>query len=332
MKKILIIQTASLGDVVLATPLIEKLHHFFPQARIDFLLKEGNEALLRHHPYLKQVIVWDKSGKKYQKLKELIGIIREQKYDLVVNTQRFASTGLMTAFAGAKRTAGFRKNPFSPFFTHRLAHKISAKEGSPHEVERNLRLIDNFTDTLLFKPKLYPSKHDFARVSQYKTKQFITVSPGSLWFTKEYPAEKWAGFIKQLDEDLVVYFLGSDKERKKIDLIMEDSGHVNSLNLAGRLTLLESAALMRDAIMNYTNDSAPTHLASAMNAPVAAIFCSTVPEFGFGPLSATSFVIQTTENLFCRPCGLHGKKVCPKKHFKCAETIELKQLLLCLKN
>ncbi|HDO06155.1 MAG TPA: glycosyltransferase family 9 protein, partial [Bacteroidetes bacterium] len=84
--------------------------------------------------------------------------------------------------------------------------------------------------------------------------------------------------------------------------------------------------------MNYTNDSAPTHLASAMNAPVAAIFCSTVPEFGFGPLSATSFVIQTTENLFCRPCGLHGKKVCPKKHFKCAETIELKQLLLCLKN
>ncbi|HDO06060.1 MAG TPA: glycosyltransferase family 9 protein, partial [Bacteroidetes bacterium] len=186
MKKILIIQTASLGDVVLATPLIEKLHHFFPQARIDFLLKEGNEALLRHHPYLKQVIVWDKSGKKYQKLKELIGIIREQKYDLVVNTQRFASTGLMTAFAGAKRTAGFRKNPLSPFFTHRLAHKISAKEGSPHEVERNLRLIDNFTDTLLFKPKLYPSKHDFARVSQYKTKQFITVSPGSLWFTKEY--------------------------------------------------------------------------------------------------------------------------------------------------
>ena len=332
MKRILIIQTASLGDVVLATPLIEKLHHFFPQAHIDFLLKEGNEALLRYHPYLKRVIVWDKSEKKYQKLRELIGIIREQKYDLVVNTQRFASTGLMTAFAGAGKTAGFRKNPFSLFFTHRLPHKISAKEGSPHEVERNLRLIDNFTDTSLFKPKLYPSQHDFARVSQYKTKQFITVSPGSLWFTKEYPAEKWAGFIKQLDEGLVVYFLGSEKEQKKIDRVMEDSGHANSLNMAGRLTLLESAALMRDALMNYTNDSAPTHLASAMDAPVAAIFCSTVPEFGFGPLSATSFIIQTTENLPCRPCGLHGKKACPKKHFKCAETIEIKQLLLCLKN
>jgi len=332
MKKILIIQTASLGDVVLATPLIEKLHHFFPQARIDFLLKEGNEALLRYHPYLKRVMMWDKSEKKYQKLRELIGIIREQKYDLVVNTQRFASTGLLTVLSGAGQTSGFKKNPFSLFFTHRFAHNISGEEGSPHEVVRNLRLIEKYTDTATFKPKLYPSQHDFAKVSQYKTKQFITVSPGSLWFTKEYPAEKWAAFIKQLDESLLVYFLGSDKERKKIDRIMEDSGHTGSLNLAGRLTLLESAALMRDALMNYTNDSAPTHLASAMDAPVAAIFCSTVPEFGFGPLSATSFVIQTAENLPCRPCGLHGKKACPKKHFKCAETIEIKQLLLCLKN
>jgi len=93
-----------------------------------------------------------------------------------------------------------------------------------------------------------------------------------------------------------------------------------------------SAALIRDAFMNYTNDSAPLHLASAMDAPVAAVFCSTVPEFGFGPLSAKSFVIQTSEKLTCRPCGLHGKKVCPKKHFKCAESIAIKQLLLCLKN
>ncbi len=331
MKRILIIQTASLGDVVLATPLIEKLNHFFPQAQIDFLLRKGNEVLLRNHPLLKHVMVWDKSEKKYQKLRKLIDIIRKQKYDLVVNTQRFASTGLITAFARAGKTAGFRKNPFSLFFTHRLTHKIAAKQGSPHEVERNLRLIESFTDTSLFKPKLYPSQHDFARVSQYKTKQFITVSPGSLWFTKEYPAEKWAAFIKQLDKDLVVYFLGSDKERKKIERIAEDSGHANSLNLAGRLTLLESAALMRDALMNYTNDSAPLHLASAMNAPVAAIFCSTVPEFGFGPLSDRSFIIQTTEELTCRPCGLHGKRACPKRHFKCAETIAIKQLLLCLK-
>lgn len=332
MEKILIIQTASLGDVVLATPLIEKLHHFFPQARIDFLLKEGNEALLRHHPLLKHVMVWDKSDKKYRKLWELIGIVREQKYDLVINTQRFASTGLLTLLSGADKTTGFKKNPFSLFFTHRKTHHISKKSGSPHEIVRNLELIEDYTDAAVFNPKLYPSRHNFAKVSQFKTKRFITISPGSLWFTKEFPVERWAEFVSRLDDELTVYFLGSGKEREKIDQITSNSDHPNSLNLAGKLTLLESAALMRDAWMNYTNDSAPMHLASAMDAPVAAIFCSTVPEFGFGPLSHASHIIQTSEKLACRPCGLHGKRECPKKHFKCAKTIAIEKLLQCLKN
>lgn len=66
---------------------------------------------------------------------------------------------------------------------------------------------------------------------------------------------------------------------------------------------------MHDAQMNYVNDSAPMHLASAMNAPTAAIFCSTIPEFGFGPLSDDSRVIQIQKPLACRPCGLHGKRL-----------------------
>ena len=332
MDKVLIIQTASLGDVVLATPLIEKLHHFFPQAQIDFLLKEGTEALLHHHPYLKHLIVWDKSKKKYRNLQEIIAFVRKQKYDLVINTQRFASTGFLTIFSGAKETTGFRKNPFSLFFSHSVEHKISKRKDSPHEIERNLKLIEKYSGPAVFKPRLYPSQHDFAKVSQYKTRQYITLSPGSLWFTKAWPAEKWTDFVRQLDKDLMVYFLGSGKEKKEIEQIMQNSGHANSINLAGKLTLLESAALMRDALLNYTNDSAPMHLASAMNAPIAAIFCSTVPEFGFGPLSDKSYVIETREKLDCRPCGLHGKRACPKKNYLCAETIEVKQLLLCLKN
>lgn len=68
------------------------------------------------------------------------------------------------------------------------------------------------------------------------------------------------------------------------------------------------------------------HFASAVNAPVAAIYCSTIPAFGYGPLSAQSYIIETNKALSCRPCGLHGKKQCPLKHFNCAETIELEQI------
>jgi heptosyltransferase-2 len=78
--------------------------------------------------------------------------------------------------------------------------------------------------------------------------------------------------------------------------------------------------------MNYVNDSAPMHLASAMNAPTCAVYCSTVPAFGFGPLSEKSFIVEIDYPLYCRPCGLHGYNACPEKHFKCAYDIEVKRL------
>jgi heptosyltransferase-2 len=83
---------------------------------------------------------------------------------------------------------------------------------------------------------------------------------------------------------------------------------------------------MKGAIMNYVNDSAPLHFASAVNAPVTAVFCSTVPAFGFGPLSDVSFVVETDIPLSCRPCGLHGYKACPLGHFNCS-IIEKEKLL-----
>ena len=79
--------------------------------------------------------------------------------------------------------------------------------------------------------------------------------------------------------------------------------------------------------MNYVNDSAPMHIGSAMDAPVTAIYCSTVPEFGFGPLSTNSRILQTDENLSCRPCGLHGYTSCPKGHFDCASKINMEELI-----
>ncbi|HEV9038701.1 MAG TPA: glycosyltransferase family 9 protein, partial [Puia sp.] len=79
--------------------------------------------------------------------------------------------------------------------------------------------------------------------------------------------------------------------------------------------------------MNYVNDSAPMHFASAVNAPVTAVYCSTLPEFGFGPLSDDSHIVQIAQHLDCRPCGLHGYKACPLGHFNCAHKIENGQLM-----
>ena len=328
-RRILILQTASIGDVVLATPLIEKLAEFYPESQIDFLVKQGLQHVLTGHPLLHEVLVWDKSADKYKHLRKLLKHIRSRRYDAVVNVQRFAASGFLTAFSGAALRLGFAKNPFSLFYSRRLPHHISSDPAkSQHETHRNLSLISSITDdNLHYLPKLYPSQADYAKVSQYKTQKYICIAPASLWYTKQFPAEKWIEFLKAIKEQVAVYFLGGPDDAPLCHSIIDKSGYTLSLNLAGKLSILQTAALMKDAAMNFVNDSAPLHFASAMDAPVTAIFCSTVPAFGFGPLSQDAAVVETDIALSCRPCGLHGYQRCPEEHFKCALTIPVVKLL-----
>jgi heptosyltransferase II len=324
----LIIQTAFIGDVILATALIEKLKKTYPQASIDFLLRKGNEALLIANPHLREVIIWDKKKGKIKNLLKLASYVRSKKYDCVVNAHRFASSGLITAFSGAKVKTGFDKNPWSFLFNHRVWHDL---ETNLHETERNQKLIEFITDKNRELPKLYPSDRDFEKVKIFQNGEYICIAPTSVWFTKQFPAKQWIEFLDTIRDKVdKVYLLGAPDDRAICDDIRVQSSNRNVINLSGQLGLLESAALMKGARMNFVNDSAPMHLASAMNAPVTAIFCSTIPSFGFGPLSEKSHVVQTNEKLACRPCGLHGYKKCPEGHFKCATTIAKESLQNCL--
>ncbi len=325
MKKILLIQTAFTGDVVLATPVAEKLHRVFPDAEIDFLVRKGNESLLKGHPFVKETLVFDKKNGKLKNLFKLRSVIRKKKYDLVVNMHRFGSSGFLTAFSGAKEKIGFDKNPFSFLFTKKIKHEIG---NGKHEVQRNLELIESFTDTLPQRPKLYPSDADRKSVSVYENSgEYVCMAPTSVWFTKQWPMEKWVELIRIIPANTRIFLLGGPTDAAVCEEILKKSGRENVENLSGKLSFLQSAALMEGAKMNYVNDSAPMHFASAMNAPVTAIYCSTVPSFGFGPLSDVSFVIETEEKLSCRPCGIHGHKTCPEGHFKCALTIDVRKVI-----
>lgn len=316
--KILIIQTAFIGDVILATPVIEKLHRFYPDAVIDFIVRKGNESLLTEHPHLRQVHIWNKKQSKYKNFYKLLTNIRLEKYDLVINIQRYLSTGILSAFSKAKSIVGFRKNPMSVFFSKKLPHELDGT----HEVERNLQLIQHITDNSFQLPKLYPTNANFQRtnelIQQYVSGDFVTIAPTSVWFTKQLPASKWMELCELLPQSTAVFLIGGPSDYDICESIRNSVNRTNIYNLCGKLSLLESAALMSKAVMNYANDSAPIHIASAMNAPITAVFCSTVPRFGFTPLSGNSKIVETQEDLDCRPCGLHGKKTCPKGHFNCA--------------
>jgi len=325
MPKFLVIQTAFIGDVVLATGLIEKLHAHVPDAEIHFLVRKGNEALLQGHPLLKEVLVWDKKQQKQRNLFRMLMKIRSERYDKVINVQRFAATGLLTAFSAAKETIGFDKNPFSFLFSKKIPHIIASGGHSRHEIERNNDLIKHFTGEEVSRPKLYPSGADHEAVQQYQSKPYICIAPASVWFTKQFPADKWTSFISKLSH--TVYLIGAPGDSDLCESIREATTHSDVINLCGRLSFLQSAALQQGAVMNYVNDSAPMHFASAVNAPVTAVYCSTLPSFGFGPLSDVKFIVEKADALYCRPCGLHGRAACPEKHFKCAYDITDEQLL-----
>ena len=320
--RLLVIQTAFIGDVILATALLEQLHQQRPDAQIDMLVRKGNESLLVNHPFLNRTLIWDKKTAKYQGLWVLLGQIRRSRYDAVLNLQRFGATGLLTALSGARQTVGFEKNPFSRSFSHRVPHRI---EPGIHEVDRNAQLLIplQLKNTARTRPRVYPSATDYETVKQFQKHPYYCVAPTSVWFTKQFPAHKWVEFIQKVSSEFVIYLLGAPSDVTACEQIRQRAEGDTVINLAGQLSLLQSAALMQGAAMNYVNDSAPLHLCSAMNAPTTAILCSTVSAFGFGPLADNACIVETPESLDCRPCGLHGHRACPLGHFRCATTINL---------
>ncbi len=327
-QNILIIQTAFIGDVILATPLIEKLSACYPEAAVDVLINQSNRALFHQHPKIRRVWTWDKKQQKYKNLLSLLRQVRGQRYDLLVNCHRYFSTGLITAFSGAATTIGFDKNPFSFFYTKKVSHVL--EEGG-HEVDRNLSLVAHLKNTdentSYRRPVLYPSDTDSQAVRSYQEKEYLCLAPASIWFTKQFPQEKWVALIGQLPFQGSIYLLGGPDDTALCEAIRQQTDP-RVENLAGKLSLLQSAALMQGAILNYVNDSAPLHLSSAVNAPVCAVYCSTVPRFGFYPLSDFSAVVEIKEDLYCRPCGSHGYKACPEGHFRCAKDITIQPLLV----
>lgn len=320
-QKILVIQTAFIGDVILATSLLEKLHRHFPTAQIDILLRKGNEGLLVGHPFVTNVLIWNKKNK-YQSLWKLIKEVRSHCYNKVICLQRFGSMGLLTALSRAKERIGFDKNPFSWLFTKRVPHQI----GKTHEIERNTKLISWFTDDIVFNPKLYVSP----KVGFNPNFPYICIAPTSVWFTKQFPETKWIELIKAIPKHYYVYLLGAPSDIAACERILVATNQERAENLAGKLSLLQSAALMQGAVLNFVNDSAPMHLASAVNAPTCAIFCSTIPDFGFGPLADFSKIVAIKQLLACRPCGLHGKRSCPEGHFRCGYDVDNNDLLTTL--
>lgn len=326
-KTILIIQTAFIGDTILASQFARAVKEQYPDSKIHFFLRKGNESVIQGLPTIEKTWVWDKAGGKTKNLFKLIMELRKIKFDMVFNLHRHFNSGLVTAFMRSSLKAGFRQNPLSFFYTRKINHQIPDPRGW-HEVQRNLELIPDYKisdERKNYRPELPLQQKNFDKVAHYKTENYFVVAPASVWFTKAWSEKKYRELTGELVKMGKVIFIGAPSDKDLCDRIRKD--YPNTENLCGALNLLDSAALMKDAKRVFVNDSAPLHLASCVNAKTTAIFCSTVPAFGYTPLAEDSVVVDVGDSLQCRPCGLHGYKACPLGHFKCSEDIEIKKVI-----
>lgn len=325
--KVLIIQTAFLGDAVLITSLLEKIRLESPNTLIHILVRKGFEDVFKAypHPNLSKVWVYNKS-KKLSSWWMLRKELSKEKFDQVFVAQRFLGMGLLSISVGAKKVIGFNKNPMSLFFDENVSHDFGFGK---HEIERNTELLASWLGNKVHKPFL-DAGHLVSIPADLQPKKYLCISPGSVWETKRFPVQKWIDLIGLIPLDQDIVLMGSLGEKHLSEEIIQafvGSGrHIS--NACGRFNLVEAMAVYQNSQMSFVNDSGPLHICSAVNTPTVAIFCSTVPVFGFGPLAERHKIIEVKEKLTCRPCGDHGKKSCPETHFNCANMIDVSEMLL----
>lgn len=324
MTSIAIVQTAFIGDVILATPLFEAARKNKPDDKIIGVVSKGCENILENNPFVDKIIVWDKRGsdKGIGGIFCIGKILRELNIHTALIPHRSLRTALVLLLSGAKIRVGFAKGGGAFLHTARVPYQLGI-----HEVERNLMLAGaSGWETSGFKPAIFPDNTDREVIDKLINgiDTYCVFAPGSVWATKIWPVESYVNVGSVFAErGMTVVTSGSESDGDICRTIADSVP--GAVNACGKLTLRQSAELYRRAKFLLTGDTAPQHLAAAAGARVFSIFGPTVKDFGFWPYSDCGVVIE--ENMECRPCGVHGHKACPVGTLACMESITYEKVV-----
>ena len=335
--KILIIRLSSLGDVVLSSPLVRMVRRRFPESKIDFLVKTEYADLVRHNPHLSGVIELPATAG-VADLRQMRRHISSTKYDLIIDIHESLRSRYLCL--GAQNIVRIDKRKFARFMLVRFKWNMYERSGgAPSVAERYLETarplgVEDDGGGL----ELFVTERDIMRAKEILSDAglmgdatIIGICPSAkhdnkIWL-KERFAEVGSGLV---DGDGAVLLFGSAGEAARCEeikgLLARHHPRPKTLNLAGRVSLLETAALMDKCSIIITNDSGLMHMAAARGRPVVAVFGPTVKEFGFFPFRTRSVVVETS-SLPCRPCTHIGLPACPKGHFRCMNDIPSEQVL-----
>jgi heptosyltransferase-1 len=309
-RRILILLTGSIGDVIRALPLLGRIRRAWPDAYIAWAVEPKSEPVLRGHRWLDKLIIYDRAHAPWAFIPFLIAV-RAERFNLVLDLQRHLKSGVISIVSGAAERLGFAKANSKEF-----NHLFGTRQ-IPAQPRLRLKLLQfqAFADALELPPapiefglELQPGEYKHARMLiDGVPRPIIGVILGSSWPSRVYFPESIAAIICELatpldgKPGLFPVLLGSRDEMPLAAAVIERLDQVPALNLAGRTSLRDLIGIFQECAVAFGPDSGPMHLAAAVGCPVVSIWGATAPERS-APWGFTELTIKA--EIPCHPCYL----------------------------
>jgi predicted lipopolysaccharide heptosyltransferase III len=287
-KNILLVQLGDIGDVVLTTPTIRAVKETYPDARVSILVFKPYGSLLAADPNLYEVVETARTrGSLFRRLREFVSFarhLRQKHYDLLIDLRtgdRGAILSFLTRAPVRVGRQGIRKQFWHEIFITRVLRNVKEAPPPVHPgADQSLRVVRELgIDTADTTPKLYIAPGDRQRAGSLLAEsgvapgtKIVTVNPFSRWKYKEWDNEKWGAVIDRIWEThhIPAVLIGSPEEADGCQNIVTGR-EGRAINLAGKTTLGELAAVISMSSLHLGVDSAAPHIAAALGTPTVTI-------------------------------------------------------------
>jgi len=331
--KILLIRLSSLGDIVLTTPVPRLLKKKFPKSEVHFITKAEYSDIYNNNNNVNKVIHLQKN------LKKTISILRSEKYDLIIDLHNNIRSNFIKFSLGVKNFT-YNKQSFRRWLKTNFKIDIKIRHISESYIDTLNKLgINNDNNGL----DIYLHEKDMIDLDklphQFRNGFYVLVLGGK-HKTKRLPVKKSIELCDKINKPIIL--VGGKNEYKdsvEIENFFNSDLDTNNTisdilnkktlihNLCGKLSIMESAWILKLANVVYSNDTGFMHIAAALKKRVVSIFGSTHPSLGFYPYKTNFYVYQNTR-LNCRPCTKIGSSECPAGHFKCMYELKFDNIIL----
>lgn len=313
--KFLVIRLSSIGDIVLTSPLLRCLGEQVENAEIHFVAKQKYAELLQANPNIARIHFLNRS------MIPLLKELSQEKFDYVIDLhQNFRSLRIKLALGIP--SFSFRKLNLKKWLRVQFGIDLLP---DLHVVDRYFRTVTSFHVIPDGKGLEYYIPEGPASVPLPLPEMFrqgyVAFIIGGTYFTKRLPVSRVIEICNSINYP-VVLIGGKQEIPEGLEIGGNTGTHV--LNLSGKTTISQSAALIRNARLVLSNDTGMMHIAAAFGKKILSFWGNTIPEFGMTPYKPdpASRMLEV-KDLSCRPCSKLGYRKCPKGHFRCMNDIDV---------